>query len=214
MTCLVTIQDASPGCAGFGRPGERWDGDDPPPLERILFLLLQEYARHVGHLDIVAELVAGSTGEGSAHCGRWCPASSRAPIEPTHIVWIHWNMRRVAGYRSRGAQTERLPERRPTGCVADRASRISDASGTDWHSSAMLRKKIPSNCRLSRLLTYSGLAYHRPLREVSRPWQPHLAAVPPVRRGKAHVERRTARRACLMRGRRRRRWQKFREGLF
>jgi uncharacterized damage-inducible protein DinB len=47
----------------IGRPGERWDGDDPPPLERILFHLLQEYARHIGHLDIVAELATGKTGE-------------------------------------------------------------------------------------------------------------------------------------------------------
>ena len=47
----------------LGHPGERWDGNDPPPLERILFHLLQEYARHVGHLDIVAELATGSTGE-------------------------------------------------------------------------------------------------------------------------------------------------------
>jgi uncharacterized damage-inducible protein DinB len=46
----------------IGQPGERWDGD-PPPLERILFHLLQEYARHVGHLDIVAELATGKTGE-------------------------------------------------------------------------------------------------------------------------------------------------------
>ncbi|HEY0718949.1 MAG TPA: DUF664 domain-containing protein, partial [Streptosporangiaceae bacterium] len=30
-----------------GRPGERWDGADPPTLERVLFHLLQEYARHV-----------------------------------------------------------------------------------------------------------------------------------------------------------------------
>ncbi|HEX7992797.1 MAG TPA: DinB family protein [Streptosporangiaceae bacterium] len=49
--------------ADTGQPGDRWDGDDPPPLERILFHLLQEYARHVGHLDIVAELVTGSAGE-------------------------------------------------------------------------------------------------------------------------------------------------------
>jgi uncharacterized damage-inducible protein DinB len=47
----------------IGQPGERWDGDDPPPLERILFHLLQEYARHVGHLDIVAEIASGKTGE-------------------------------------------------------------------------------------------------------------------------------------------------------
>jgi hypothetical protein len=46
-----------------GQPGERWSGDEPATLERILFHLLQEYSRHVGHLDIVAELAGGSTGE-------------------------------------------------------------------------------------------------------------------------------------------------------
>jgi uncharacterized protein DUF664 len=46
-----------------GVPGERWDGADPPPLERVLFHLLQEYARHVGHLDIVRELADGHLGE-------------------------------------------------------------------------------------------------------------------------------------------------------
>ena len=49
--------------ADIGRPGERWDGADPPSLERILFHLLQEYARHVGHLDIVSELTTGKAGE-------------------------------------------------------------------------------------------------------------------------------------------------------
>jgi len=44
------------------KPGERWEGADPATLERVLFHLLQEYARHVGHLDIVAEL-AGLSGE-------------------------------------------------------------------------------------------------------------------------------------------------------
>ena len=34
-----------------------------PPLIRILFHLLQEYARHVGQLDIVRELIDGRTGE-------------------------------------------------------------------------------------------------------------------------------------------------------
>jgi len=47
----------------LGAPGERWDGADPPPLERILFHLLQEYARHLGQLDIVSELAHGPTGE-------------------------------------------------------------------------------------------------------------------------------------------------------
>ena len=46
-----------------GQPGERWDGADPATLERVLFHLLQEYARHVGHLDIVTELATGTSGE-------------------------------------------------------------------------------------------------------------------------------------------------------
>jgi uncharacterized damage-inducible protein DinB len=40
----------------IGQPGERWEGADPAPLERVLFHMLQEYARHLGHLDIVVEL--------------------------------------------------------------------------------------------------------------------------------------------------------------
>jgi uncharacterized damage-inducible protein DinB len=46
-----------------GQPGERWDGKSPATLERVLFHLTQEYARHIGHLDIVCELVGTSTGE-------------------------------------------------------------------------------------------------------------------------------------------------------
>jgi uncharacterized damage-inducible protein DinB len=47
----------------IGKPGERWDGADPASLERVLFHLLQEYARHVGQLDVVVELADGRTGE-------------------------------------------------------------------------------------------------------------------------------------------------------
>jgi uncharacterized damage-inducible protein DinB len=46
-----------------GQPGERWDGAPPATLERVLFHLLQEYARHLGHLDIVCELAGTATGE-------------------------------------------------------------------------------------------------------------------------------------------------------
>lgn len=46
-----------------GRPGERWRGGPPATLERVLLHLLQEYARHAGHLDIVCELLDGRTGE-------------------------------------------------------------------------------------------------------------------------------------------------------
>jgi uncharacterized damage-inducible protein DinB len=47
----------------LGQPGPRWKGAEPATLERILLHLLQEYARHLGHLDIVAELAGGPGGE-------------------------------------------------------------------------------------------------------------------------------------------------------
>ncbi len=47
----------------LGAPGERWDGHPPASMERCLLHLLQEYARHVGHLDVVRELLDGRTGE-------------------------------------------------------------------------------------------------------------------------------------------------------
>ena len=53
----------------IGQPGPRWDGAEPPTLERILFHLLQEYARHLGHLDIVVELAGGPVGEDRVNRG-------------------------------------------------------------------------------------------------------------------------------------------------
>jgi len=46
-----------------GAPGERWAGAPPATLERVLLHLVQEYARHCGHLDVVRELIDGATGE-------------------------------------------------------------------------------------------------------------------------------------------------------
>ena len=46
-----------------GQPSERWGGKPPATLDRILFHMMQEYARHLGHLDIVCELATGSAGE-------------------------------------------------------------------------------------------------------------------------------------------------------
>lgn len=47
----------------IGKPGDRWGGADPATLERVLLHLLQEYARHLGQLDVVVELATGQTGE-------------------------------------------------------------------------------------------------------------------------------------------------------
>jgi uncharacterized damage-inducible protein DinB len=46
-----------------GQPGDRWQGNAPATLERVLFHVVHEYARHLGHLDIVAELAGAPTGE-------------------------------------------------------------------------------------------------------------------------------------------------------
>jgi len=39
------------------------DGGTPPTLSWICFHVLQEYARHAGHLDVARELADGATGE-------------------------------------------------------------------------------------------------------------------------------------------------------
>jgi len=49
--------------AEIGAPGERWEGAPPATLERVLLHLVQEYARHAGHVDVVRELIDGRTGE-------------------------------------------------------------------------------------------------------------------------------------------------------
>jgi uncharacterized damage-inducible protein DinB len=38
-------------------------GEDAPSLITILFHVMQEYARHLGHLDVARELIDGATGE-------------------------------------------------------------------------------------------------------------------------------------------------------
>lgn len=57
---IVTSHDLSaPGALGgrFTQESER------PSLAAILFHVLQEYSRHLGHLDIARELIDGRTGE-------------------------------------------------------------------------------------------------------------------------------------------------------
>jgi len=56
------VEDAD--LASLGRIGGRFDPDrEPPNLIWILFHVLQEYARHAGHLDIARELADGAVGE-------------------------------------------------------------------------------------------------------------------------------------------------------
>jgi hypothetical protein len=43
--------------------GGRFTTDPAPTLSWIAFHVLQEYARHAGHLDVVRELTDGTTGE-------------------------------------------------------------------------------------------------------------------------------------------------------
>nr|WP_257785256.1 DinB family protein [Pseudonocardia sp. HH130630-07] len=50
-----------PGARGI--PGGRWRGGEPGTVERVLLHLVQEYARHLGQLDVVVEIVTGSVGE-------------------------------------------------------------------------------------------------------------------------------------------------------
>ncbi|MEV5961572.1 DUF664 domain-containing protein [Kribbella sp. NPDC051952] len=49
--------------ATLGAVGGRFSADNRPTLNWILFHVLQEYARHAGHLDVVRELTDGVTGE-------------------------------------------------------------------------------------------------------------------------------------------------------
>lgn len=59
IACAAELTDIS-------APGGRFSDDDPrprPTLAWILTYVLQEYARHAGHLDVARELTDGATGE-------------------------------------------------------------------------------------------------------------------------------------------------------
>jgi uncharacterized damage-inducible protein DinB len=49
---------------GLGRPAQRsWRDGRPPSLRRILCHMIEEYARHNGHADLIRESIDGETGE-------------------------------------------------------------------------------------------------------------------------------------------------------
>jgi uncharacterized damage-inducible protein DinB len=58
-TALLTSASLDDVAATTGRFAE----GDPPSLRWICFHVLQEYARHTGHLDVAVELAGGHTGE-------------------------------------------------------------------------------------------------------------------------------------------------------
>lgn len=49
--------------ASTSAPARRWDNGDTPSLRWILVHMIEEYARHNGHADILREAVDGETGE-------------------------------------------------------------------------------------------------------------------------------------------------------
>jgi hypothetical protein len=59
------IVDAALGDGGLDTPakGIAWPDGTAPSLRRILFDLVEEYARHVGHADLIRESVDGLVGE-------------------------------------------------------------------------------------------------------------------------------------------------------
>jgi uncharacterized damage-inducible protein DinB len=59
-TALLRTNDLAAHGADTGRFG---DDEQPPTLAWICFHVLQEYARHTGHVDVVRELLDGATGE-------------------------------------------------------------------------------------------------------------------------------------------------------
>ncbi|MCA5892959.1 DinB family protein [Isoptericola sp. NEAU-Y5] len=63
---LVAHDLAARGAVGGRFAGAEASGDEagaPPTLAWICFHVLQEYARHAGHLDVARELADGATGE-------------------------------------------------------------------------------------------------------------------------------------------------------
>jgi hypothetical protein len=49
---------------GLGRLAKRtWPGGRPPSLRWILWHMIEEYARHNGHADLLRESIDGATGE-------------------------------------------------------------------------------------------------------------------------------------------------------
>ncbi len=80
--CVVRAHQLS----DLGKPGERWDGAEPPTVGRVLFRSVQEYARHAGHIDVSRELLAARSASSRRRRG------TSQPKRPTG--WVsRWTIR-------------------------------------------------------------------------------------------------------------------------
>ena len=100
-------------------PGGRFRDNDPRPLPTLAWILtyvLQEYARHAGHLDVAREVLDGTTGELTAS-----PAGDASPVWTRRSRIMITQTGRKA--RARGNGRPGPPGRGPGGCPPHRARR-------------------------------------------------------------------------------------------
>lgn len=62
-TTRAIVESAGDLQARAATGGRFTDPDDAPTLFAIVMHVIQEYARHLGHIDVVRELIDGTTGE-------------------------------------------------------------------------------------------------------------------------------------------------------
>jgi len=139
-----------------GKPGPRWDGADPATLERVLFHLVQEYARHLGQLDIVVELATGQTGElpsaertvvrasDQVRASRWPERPSRSRIGDMCQYRGH--------YPDDCANNPMAPIRLTRDLGKDKVCHIARRRGSGWTSRHILARR----CSLTSWLRYSS----------------------------------------------------------
>jgi hypothetical protein len=66
--CVARSREHVAAAYDAGGPDARsriaWKGGEPPMLRRIMVDLIEEYARHTGHADLIRESIDGLVGEG------------------------------------------------------------------------------------------------------------------------------------------------------
>ena len=62
---VPTSRRRTPRAGRTRRTGTPWPGGEPPALRRLMVDLIEEYARHTGHADLIRESIDGLVGEGA-----------------------------------------------------------------------------------------------------------------------------------------------------